>query len=106
MSHLVKRTYFLPQTTANLFEESVVSDKRSEVVTPLIQNFVEAKQRQQLHQSIIEGCAEMRDVYLEIESEYYPLEEDAHRALNKFEPDDRSVFSCENKEKQWQDHTS
>lgn len=83
MSHLVKRTYFLPQTTANLFEESVASDKRSEVVATLIQDFVEAKQRQQLQQSIIEGCTEMRDVYLEIESEYHPLEEDVHRALNK-----------------------
>ena len=83
MSSLVKRTYFLPQTTATMFEESVAADKRSAVVATLIQDFVEAQQRQQLQQSIVEGCAEMRDVYLEIESEYHPLEEDVHRALDK-----------------------
>jgi hypothetical protein len=30
---------------------------------------------------VIEGCREMADIYLEVEREYHPLEEEVHRAL-------------------------
>lgn len=37
------------------------------------------QKREQLRAEIAEGCREMRDVYLEIEKEYHPLEEEVER---------------------------
>lgn len=79
---IVKRTYSLPLDIASTFEVEVESGKRSAVIAELIQNWLEGKQQKQLRQAIIEGCREMSDVYLEIEQEYHPLEEEVHRALD------------------------
>ena len=79
---LVKRTYSLPLAITTAFEVEVESGKRSAVIAELIQNWLEVKQREQLRQAIIEGCREMRDVYLEIEQEYHQLEEEVHRVLD------------------------
>ena len=40
-----------------------------------------------LRRAIIEGCRDTADVYLEIELEYHPLEEEVQHALD---PDDSS----------------
>jgi hypothetical protein len=37
--------------------------------------------RKRLRQEIIRGCREMAEVYLAIEKEYHPLEEEVHKAL-------------------------
>ena len=79
---MVKRTYSLPLTITRAFEVEVESGKRSSVIAELIQNWLEIKQREQLRQAIIEGCREMSDVYLEIEQEYHPLEEEVDHALD------------------------
>ena len=83
MGDIVKRTYSLPQTVLTVFEEAVEPGKRSAVIASLIQDWLEARRRETLRKVIIEGCSEMRDVYLEIEAEYHPLEEEAHRAIDK-----------------------
>ncbi len=84
MAHkeMVTRTYSLPLAIASAFEIEVESGKRSTMIAELIQNWLEVKRREQLRQAIIEGCRDMSDVYLEIEQEYHPLEEEVHRALD------------------------
>ena len=42
---------------------------------------VAAQEREQLRLSIIEGCREMTNVYLEIAREYHALEEEAYGVL-------------------------
>jgi Arc/MetJ-type ribon-helix-helix transcriptional regulator len=79
---MVKRTYSLPLTIAKAFEKEVESGNRSAMIVELIQNWLERQHRERLRQAIIEGCREMSDVYLEIEGEYHPLEEEVHRALD------------------------
>jgi len=79
---MVTRTYSLPLAIASAFEIEVESGKRSTMIAELIQNWLEVKRREQLRQAIIEGCRDMSDVYLEIEQEYHPLEEEVHRALD------------------------
>lgn len=78
----MKRTYSLPQPIVRTFETEVKSGKRSAVIAELIQNWLEEQRRERLRKSIIEGCRDMKDVYLEIEQEYHPLEEEVHRALD------------------------
>ena len=80
---MVKRTYSLPLSIARAFEGEVESGNRSAVIAELIQNWLEIKRREQLRRAIIEGCREMSDVYLEIEGEYHPLEEEVHHALDR-----------------------
>lgn len=79
---MIKRTYSLPRTITKAFEKEVESGNRSAMIAELIQNWLERQHRERLRQAIIEGCREMSDVYLEIESEYHPLEEEVHRALD------------------------
>ena len=45
-------------------------------------------------QDIIDGCREMADVYLEIEREYHPLEEEVDRALDVESPARRHRARC------------
>jgi len=78
---LVKRTYALPQETLEEFECAVSAGKRSAVVAELLREWVEAQRRERLRREVIEGCREMAEVYLEVEREYHPLEEEVHRAL-------------------------
>jgi hypothetical protein len=79
---LSKRTYALPPDTLTQFEEAVAPGKRSAVIAHLLSEWLEARRRERLRADIIEGCREMADVYLEIEKEYHPLEEEVHRALD------------------------
>ena len=79
---LLKRTYALPTETVESFERSVASGQRSAVIATLLRDWLEAQRRERLRRDIIEGCREMADIYTEIEREYHPLEEEAHRALD------------------------
>ena len=75
-----KRTYALPQATIEKFEQLVTSGQRSTTLARLIEEWLEKQHEEALHQSIIEGCREMADVFLEIEQEYQPLDEEVARA--------------------------
>ena len=83
MSEMVKRTYSLPRVVLTAFEETVKQGKRSAVISELIKEWLEAKRREALRGAIIEGCSEMRDIYLEIEKEYNSLEEEVHLAIDE-----------------------
>jgi len=53
--------------------------------------------RKRLRQEIVGGCREMADVYLAVEREYHPLEEEVHRALSASPKARRSQASSKKK---------
>lgn len=77
-----KRTYSLPQETIARFEKAVEPGRRSTVVEELMRDWLDAKARQELRRDIIAGCEDMYELYLEIEKEYHPLDEEADRGLD------------------------
>jgi len=79
---LPKRTYALPPQTLERFEHEVAPGRRSAVIAELLQAWLERKRRERLRCEVIAGCREMAGVYLAVEREYHPLEEEAHRALD------------------------
>jgi hypothetical protein len=79
---LKKRTYGLPADALDPFEKEVPPGDRSAVVATLMRNWLAEKRRKKLRAEVIEGCRDMAELYLEIESEYHPLEEEVHRALD------------------------
>src|SRR5436853_1555393 len=78
----LKRTYALPEETIIRFERKVGAGKRSAVLAELMEIWLGQTERQRLREEIIQGCREMADVYLEVEQEYHPLEEEVHRGLS------------------------
>ena len=79
---LPKRTYALPPDILQQFEQTVAAGKRSAVIAGLLHAWLDKQRQEQLRRDVIEGCREMADVYLEIEREYHPLEEEVHRGLD------------------------
>ncbi len=79
---LQKRTYTLPADTLQQFEQVVIPGKRSAIIDTLMREWLDNQRRERLRQEIIEGCEAMADVYLAIEREFHPLEEEVHRALD------------------------
>ena len=79
---LPKRTYALPPDILQQFEQTVAAGKRSAVIAELLHAWLDKQRQEQLRRDVIEGCREMADVYLEIEREYHPLEEEVHRGLD------------------------
>jgi metal-responsive CopG/Arc/MetJ family transcriptional regulator len=78
---LKKRTYGLPADAVESFEKEVPPGDRSAVVADLIRHWLAEKRRRKLREAVAEGCREMAELYLEIEKEYHPLEEEIHRVL-------------------------
>lgn len=78
---LLKRTYALPPDTLESFERAVAPGRRSPVIATLLRQWLEEQERERLRREVIEGCREMAEVYLEVEQEFHPLEEEVHRAL-------------------------
>ena len=76
---LLKRTYSLPCETVERFERRVGPGKRSAVVKDLVEHWVDEEEKADLRSRIIEGCRDMSDVYLDMEREFHPLEEEASR---------------------------
>jgi hypothetical protein len=79
---LLKRTYALPQGTVEEFEKAAPPGKRSALIAELVRGWLEHEKRERLRREVIEGCREMADVYLEVEREYHPLEEEVQHALD------------------------
>jgi metal-responsive CopG/Arc/MetJ family transcriptional regulator len=80
---LLKRTYALPPDALEKFEQAVDAGKRSAVIAELIREYLAEREREALRRDIIEGCEDMAEIYLEMEREWHPLEEEVARA---FEP--------------------
>jgi hypothetical protein len=79
---LLKRTYTLPANTLKIFEQEVLPNQRDRIIAKLMRDWLDRPNREQLRSEVIEGCREMADVYLQIEQEFHPLEEEVHRALD------------------------
>ena len=79
---LLKRTYALPPDTLERFEQVVAPGRRSAVIAELLREWIEERQREALRREVIEGCRDMAELYLEVEREYHPLEEEVQRALD------------------------
>lgn len=77
---LQKRTYALPPDVVERFENAVSAGNRSSVVAGILKAWIEEQERARLRSAVIEGCRDMADVYLEIEREYHPLEEEVERS--------------------------
>jgi hypothetical protein len=77
----LKRTYALPETTVSRFEQQVGPGDRSGMIATLIEEYLAEKRREELRRDIEEGCREMWDVYLEVEREFRPADEELHRAI-------------------------
>lgn len=79
--NLVKRTYSLPSEILGSFEKQVPPENRSSLIAFLLREWLEAHQRDFLRRDFIAGCREMAELYLEVEREFHPLEEEVHRVL-------------------------
>ena len=79
---LLKRTYALPPDILQQFEQTVAAGKRSAVIAGLLHAWLDQQRQEQLRRDVIEGCREMAEVYLAIERDYHPLEEEVHRGLD------------------------
>ena len=76
---LLKRTYALPPGTLEEFEQVVAPGRRSQVIAQVLHDWLERIKQEQLRTEVIEGCRAMADVYLEVEAEFYSLEEEVAR---------------------------
>lgn len=79
---LQKRTYTLPDSVVAPFERTVPTGKRSAIVAGVLNAWLEERQREALRANVVEGCREMADVYLEIERDFHPLEEEVQHGLD------------------------
>ena len=79
---MIKRTYALPPDTLNQFERAVPSGKRSPTLAQVLRDWLERRQRSQLRREVIEGCRAMADVYLHLERDFHPLDEEVDRAID------------------------
>ena len=78
---ILKRTFSLPAATMERFEARVPPGRRSRVLTRLIDDWMRGEEAERVLAGLIEGSREMADIYLAIEREYHPLEEEVERAL-------------------------
>lgn len=76
-----KRTYALPSQTLEKFERVVAPGKRSTLVASLMAEWLAEQERATLRRDIVAGCEDMWDIYLTLEKEWHPLEEEVARAL-------------------------
>jgi len=79
----MKKTYSLPKFLVQKFESITQKRERSNVISRLIERWIEEKEKEKLRKQIISGCKEMASVYLEIEREYHPLEEEVERVFGE-----------------------
>jgi hypothetical protein len=83
---LKKRTYGLPADAVDSFEKEVSPGDRSAAIASMMRHWLAKRRRKKLRTQVIEGCQDMAELYLEIEKEYHPLEEEVHRALEEQPP--------------------
>lgn len=79
---LTKRTYALPPDMLIRFEKAVPAGERGRLLAGLLREWLNGRERERIRRDVIEGCREMRDVYLAVEREYHPLEEEAQRVMD------------------------
>lgn len=76
---VVKKTYALPSKTVEQFESAVKPGQRSALLARLLDEWIDRRRRAELARAVVEGCKEMAEVYLDVEREFHPLEEEVER---------------------------
>ena len=76
---LAKRTYSLPEDVVGEFEEILPAGERSAFLAKLMRNWLVARQRAELRRQVIEGCAEMRALYEEVDREWGSVSDEVWR---------------------------
>ena len=79
---VVKKTYSLPKHLVREFENNTKKRERSKIISMLVEEWIDHKEKERLRKQIMAGCREMSSLYLEIEKEYYPLEVEVEGLLN------------------------
>lgn len=67
---LEKRTYTLPPELVRRFEERLPPGERSQSLAKIIEEWLAEREREEMRQLIVEGCAEMRSEYERIDREW------------------------------------
>ena len=80
---LAKRTYTLPPSIVQRLEKAVAPGERSSFIAKLLEDWFARQERLEMRRQIVEGCREMRDVYLEIDREWNGTAEEAWRDLDR-----------------------
>jgi hypothetical protein len=80
---LAKRTYSLPPQIVQRFEERVNPGQRNSFIAKLLEDWFARQERSEMRRQIVEGCREMKEVYLEIDREWNGTGEEAWRDLDR-----------------------
>ena len=76
---LAKRTYSLPEEVVQEFEKILPAGERSAFLAKLMKNWLAARERAELRRQVIEGCAEMKALYEEIDREWESASDEVWR---------------------------
>lgn len=79
--NLIDETFQLPKELVEALDQKVEREKQGELLASLIQNWLDDQARATLRASVIEGCIYMRDIALEVERDFNPMDEELHRAI-------------------------
>jgi len=80
---LAKRTYSLPPPIVQRLEKTVAPGQRSSFIAKLLEDWFARQERLEMRRQIVEGCREMKEVYLEIDREWNRSGEEAWRDLDR-----------------------
>ena len=76
---LEKRTYTLPPDLLQKFERRLAPGERSSSLARIIEDWLAAREREELRQLVIEGCQEMRAEYEQTDREWSPAADQVWR---------------------------
>lgn len=81
--HLRKRTYSIEEQTLRAFEKIVDPGNRSNMVTRLLRQYLEEREREAIRKDLMTGLPEMAELYLEETKAWYPLEEEVYEKATR-----------------------
>lgn len=78
---LAKRTYTLPPDLLDRFERRVAPGDRSGSISRIIEAWLAEIERQELRESVVEGCRAMASEYERIDRDWAPAADEVWREL-------------------------
>ena len=76
---LEKRTYSLPYEIVARFEGRLASGQRSGTLAQIIQDWLDAQEREELRKQVLEGCDEMAAEYAAVDREWSGVADEVWR---------------------------
>lgn len=68
--NLAKRTYTLPPSLLERYEQQLAPGQRSKIIAQLMEDWLAERERAELRSQVIEGCKQMASLYLEVDQEW------------------------------------